>query len=145
MPDVRPAAIMIYIDDWTNILEVTDSAQRGCLCDALVHYALTGEVPTVFSDPGTQLAFGFLRKKVDRDAQNYYFSVWQSRFAAAKKKSKSDIQFEEWLEQQVRREQSSDSLNTSGYTVEKGEVSGEDLLRVRDNLRQMSRLGGYGP
>lgn len=110
----RPG-IMLYFDILEPIKVLPDS-DKGRLLVAMLEYGQRGTVPEF--DGMLALAWGFVKPKIDKDAESYDDSVLQRRYAAFCKKRRKlnlpKIPFEEWIEmpdyEQERRATSDDEL-----------------------------------
>lgn len=110
----RPG-IMLYFDILEPI-KVLPDADKGRLLVAMLEYGQSGTVPEF--DGMLALAWGFVKPKIDKDAESYDDSVLQRRYAAFCKKRRKlnlpKIPFEEWIEmpeyEQERRATSDDEL-----------------------------------
>lgn len=110
----RPG-IMLYFDILEPIRVLPD-ADKGKLLVAMLEYGQSGKTP-VF-DGLLALAWGFVRPKIDKDAEAYDDSVLQRRYAAFCKKRRKlnlpKIPFEEWIDmplyEQERRATSDEEL-----------------------------------
>lgn len=89
--------IMIYFDI-RQPLSVLSDADKGRLFDAILEYGELGTVPEFAGM--LEMAWGFIRPKLDRDGEAYDTAVMQRRYAAyCKKMSNMKLQkasFEEW-------------------------------------------------
>lgn len=94
----RPG-IMLYFDILEPI-KVLPDADKGRLLVAMLEYGKNGIVPEF--DGMLALAWGFVKPKIDKDAESYEDSVLQRRYAAFCKKRRKlnlpKIPFEEWME-----------------------------------------------
>lgn len=93
----RPG-IMLYFDILEPI-KVLPDADKGRLLVAMLEYGQTGKAP-VF-DGMLELAWGFVRPKIDKDASEYNMAVLKRQYATVcrerKRKGEPEITFDEWL------------------------------------------------
>ena len=93
----RPG-IMLYFDILEPI-KVLPDADKGRLLVAMLEYGQSETEPAF--DGMLALAWGFVKPKLDRDAEEYKRTVLKRQYAAfcrdQKKKGGPDITFEEWL------------------------------------------------
>lgn len=93
----RPG-IMLYFDILDPIRVLPD-ADKGRLLVAMLEYGKSGMVPEF--DGMLQLAWGFVKPKIDKDSEEYNRTVLKRQYAAfcrdRKKKGEPEISFEEWL------------------------------------------------
>ena len=95
----RPGT-MIYFDDLLPLFDVLKEGEAGQLLRAIVFYGKYGEVPD-FSDAATlAIAWGFIRPKIDRDADKYEKEISKRQYATycreAKKNGEEPLPFDEW-------------------------------------------------
>ena len=110
---------MLYFDILEPI-KVLPDAEKGRLLTAMLEYGKYGTVPEL--DGMLALAWGFVKPKIDKDAEAYEDSVTQRLYAAfCKKRRKLDlpkISFAEWLEMsedEREREQRPVNFDDSRY------------------------------
>ena len=94
----RPG-IMVYFDMMGPLGKLED-ADKGRLFWAMLEYGKNGIVP-VFDRLTLELAWEFVRPKIDEDYKAYIRSVQRRQFATAcrerKRRGEPDITFDEWL------------------------------------------------
>ena len=94
----RPG-IMVYFD-MMGPLGKLENADKGQLFWAMLEYGKTGIVP-VFNSLPLELAWEFVKPKIDKDYKEYVRSVQRRQFATAcrerKKRGEPEITFDEWL------------------------------------------------
>lgn len=94
----RPGT-MLYFDVFEDLEDYNDE-EVGQLFRALLHYGLTGEIPS-FADRGMKTMWRKLQSKMDRDAVAYDAAVTQRQYAAYCKKTKKagdePLSYEDWL------------------------------------------------
>lgn len=94
----RPG-IMVYFDIMGPIGKLED-ADKGRLFLAMLEYGKNGIVPA-FDRLTLELAWEFVRPKIDEDYKSYIRSVQRRQFATAcrerKRRGEPDITFDEWL------------------------------------------------
>ena len=93
----RPG-IMLYFDILEPI-KVLPDADKGRLLVAMLEYGQTGKAPEF--DGMLELAWGFVKPKIDKDESEYNLSVLRRQYATAcrdrKRKGEPEITFDEWL------------------------------------------------
>lgn len=94
----RPG-IMVYFDIMGPLGKLQD-ADKGRLFWAMLEYGNKGIVP-VFDSLPLELAWEFVKPKIDEDYKAYVRSVQRRQFATAcrerKRKGEPDITFDEWI------------------------------------------------
>ena len=89
---------MVYFD-LLPPLRVLSYEDKGRLIEAMLEYGQDGVVPEF--DGMLALAWGFVKPKIDKDAEEYNRTVQKRQFATfcrdRKKKGEQEISFEEWL------------------------------------------------
>ena len=94
----RPG-IMVYFDMMGPLGKLQD-ADKGRLFWAMLEYGKSGIVP-VFDGLALELAWEFVKPKIDKDYKEYVRSVQRRQFATAcrerKRRGEPDITFDEWL------------------------------------------------
>lgn len=89
---------MVYFD-LLPPLRVLSYEDKGRLIEAMLEYGQDGVLPEF--DGMLSLAWGFVKPKIDKDAEEYNRTVLKRQFATfcrdRKKKGEPDISFEEWL------------------------------------------------
>ncbi|MBE6982282.1 MAG: hypothetical protein E7437_08180 [Ruminococcaceae bacterium] len=92
----RPG-IMVYFDI-IEPLAVLSNEDRGVLFTAMLDYGKTGKIPAF--EGMLALAWGFVKPRIDKDAQSYADSVRQRKYAAFCKKRRKEkrpkLSIEEW-------------------------------------------------
>lgn len=93
----RPG-IMLYFDILEPI-KVLPDADKGRLLVAMLEYGKCGTIPEF--DGMLELAWGFVKPKLDKDSEEYNRTVLKRQYATfcrdRKKKGEPDISFEEWM------------------------------------------------
>ena len=106
----RPG-IMVYFD-MMGPLSKLENADKGRLFWAMLEYGKNGIEP-VFDGLALELAWEFVKPKIDKDYKEYIRSVQRRQYATAcrerKRKGEPDITFDEWL----RSSDGSDNHNAS--------------------------------
>jgi len=94
----RPG-IMVYFDMMGPLGKLQD-ADKGRLFWAMLEYGKSGIVP-VFDGLALELAWEFVKPKIDKDYKEYVRSVQRRQFATAcrerKRRGEPEITFDEWL------------------------------------------------
>jgi hypothetical protein len=94
----RPG-IMVYFD-MMGPLGKLENADKGRLFWAMLEYGKNGIMP-VFDSLPLELAWEFVKPKIDKDYKEYVRSVQRRQFATAcrerKKRGEPEITFDEWL------------------------------------------------
>lgn len=94
----RPG-IMVYFDMMGPMAKLENS-DKGRLFWAMLEYGKNGTVP-VFDSLPLELAWEFVKPKIDKDYKEYVRSVQRRQFATAcrerKKRGEPEITFDEWL------------------------------------------------
>ena len=94
----RPG-IMVYFDMMGPLCKLQD-ADKGRLFWAMLEYGKKGIVPA-FDGLALELAWEFVKPKIDKDYKEYVRSVQRRQFATAcrerKRRGEPDITFDEWL------------------------------------------------
>ena len=94
----RPG-IMVYFDMMKPLSKLQD-ADKGRLFWAMLEYGKNGIEP-VFDGLALELAWEFVKPKIDKDYKEYIRSVQRRQYATAcrerKRKGEPDITFDEWL------------------------------------------------
>ena len=93
----RPG-IMLYFDILEPI-KVLPDADKGRLLVAMLEYGQTGKAPAF--EGMLELAWGFVKPKIDKDEAEYNLSVLRRQYATVcrerKRKGEPEITFDEWL------------------------------------------------
>ena len=93
----RPG-IMLYFDILEPI-KVLPDADKGRLLVAMLEYGQTGKAPAF--DGMLELAWGFVKPKIDKDEAEYKGVVLKRQYATVcrdrKRKGEPEITFDEWL------------------------------------------------
>lgn len=79
---INMESFILYTSQYSAIKGLSKSA-KGELLEALYQYAITGEVPA-FSQPQTEMAFNFIRIRIDEN-NSKYLSICEKRSAAGRK------------------------------------------------------------
>ena len=94
----RPG-IMVYFDMMGPMAKL-ENADKGRLFWAMLEYGKNGTMP-VFDSLPLELAWEFVKPKIDKDYREYVRSVQRRQFATAcrerKKRGEPEITFDEWL------------------------------------------------
>lgn len=94
----RPG-IMVYFDMMGPLSKLQD-ADKGRLFWAMLEYGKSGIVP-VFDGLALELAWEFVKPKIDKDYKEYVRSVQRRQFATAcrerKRRGEPEITFDEWV------------------------------------------------
>ena len=94
----RPG-IMVYFDMMGPLGKLQD-ADKGRLFWAMLEYGKSGIIP-VFDGLALELAWEFVKPKIDKDYKEYIRSVQRRQFATAcrerKRRGEPEITFDEWL------------------------------------------------
>ena len=103
-PETNRPGMMIYFDDWDNLLDELQPEQALDLLRAIVFYGKTGQEVSC-NDKFTQFAFKMLKPKIDYDRNGYITSVWQGRYMTDTRNMDTINKptFEEWLEREISR------------------------------------------
>lgn len=95
----RPG-IMVYFDMMGPLGKLED-ADKGRLFWAMLEYGKSGILP-VFDGLALELAWEFVKPKIDKDYKEYVRSVQRRQFATAcrerKRRGEPEITFDEWLQ-----------------------------------------------
>ena len=109
----RPG-IMVYFDMMGPLSKLQD-ADKGQLFWAMLEYGKSGALP-VFDGLALELAWEFVKPKIDKDYKEYIRSVQRRQFATAcrerKRRGEPEITFDEW----VKTNGSCDNHNVSMMT-----------------------------
>ena len=109
----RPG-IMLYFDILEPI-KVLPDADKGRLLVAMLEYGQTGKAPAF--DGMLELAWGFVKPKIDKDESEYNLSVLRRQYATAcrdrKRKGEPEITFDEWLKTNVNHDNQRPSMMTN--------------------------------
>ena len=109
----RPG-IMLYFDILEPI-KVLPDADKGRLLVAMLEYGQTGKAPEF--DGMLELAWGFVKPKIDKDESEYNLSVLRRQFATVcrerKRKGEPEITFDEWLKTNVNLDNQRPSMMTN--------------------------------
>ena len=109
----RPG-IMLYFDILEPI-KVLPDADKGRLLVAMLEYGQTGKAPEF--DGMLELAWGFVKPKIDKDESEYNLSVLRRQFATVcrerKRKGEPEITFDEWLKTNVNHDNQRASMMTN--------------------------------
>ena len=110
----RPG-IMVYFDMMGPMAKL-ENADKGRLFWAMLEYGKNGIVP-VFNSLPLELAWEFVKPKIDKDYKEYVRSVQRRQFATAcrerKKRGEPDITFDEWLKSMGVCDDQSTSMMTN--------------------------------
>lgn len=109
----RPG-IMLYFDILEPI-KVLPDADKGRLLVAMLEYGQTGKAPAF--EGMLELAWGFVKPKIDKDEAEYNLSVLRRQFATVcrerKRKGEPEITFDEWLKTNVNLDNQRPSMMTN--------------------------------
>lgn len=110
----RPG-IMVYFDMMGPLSKMPD-ADKGRLFWAMLEYGKFGTVPE-FDGLALELAWEFVKPKIDKDEQEYNMSVLRRQYATVcrerKKKCEPEITFDEWLNTKGNHESQRPSMMTN--------------------------------
>ena len=110
----RPG-IMVYFDMMGPLSKMPD-ADKGRLFWAMLEYGKFGTVPE-FDGLALELAWEFVKPKIDKDEQEYNMSVLRRQYATVcrerKKKGEPEITFDEWLNTKGNHESQRPSMMTN--------------------------------
>ena len=110
----RPG-IMVYFDMMGPMAKL-ENADKGRLFWAMLEYGKNGIVP-VFDSLPLELAWEFVKPKIDKDYREYVRSVQRRQFATAcrerKKRGEPEITFDEWLKSMGVCDDQSTSMMTN--------------------------------
>lgn len=97
MIDKRPG-IMVYFEAY-GPMQLLPDAERGQLISAILEYGMDGTVPQFRGN--LAIAWGFIRPKIDRDAEAYRIKVIGNRYATycrlAKARGQQPINRDVWM------------------------------------------------
>ena len=109
----RPG-IMLYFDILEPI-KVLPDADKGRLLVAMLEYGQTGKAPAF--DGMLELAWGFVKPKIDKDEAEYNLSVLRRQYATVcrerKRKGEPEITFDEWLKTNGNHDNNRPSMITN--------------------------------
>ena len=109
----RPG-IMLYFDILEPI-KVLPDADKGRLLVAMLEYGQTGKAPAF--EGMLELAWGFVKPKIDKDEAEYNLSVLRRQYATVcrdrKRKGEPEITFDEWLKTNVNLDNQRPSMMTN--------------------------------
>lgn len=109
----RPG-IMLYFDILEPI-KVLPDADKGRLLVAMLEYGQTGKAPEF--DGMLELAWGFVKPKIDKDEAEYNLSVLRRQYATVcrerKRKGEPEITFDEWLKTNGNHDNNRPSMMTN--------------------------------
>ena len=109
----RPG-IMLYFDILEPI-KVLPDADKGRLLVAMLEYGQTGKAPEF--DGMLELAWGFVKPKIDKDESEYNLSVLRRQYATVcrerKRKGEPEITFDEWLKTNGNHDNNRPSMMTN--------------------------------
>jgi len=101
MAQERPG-IMVYFDDVLPSVQCLTLEDAGRLFIAMLQYGRDGIVPDFGDSAGLNIAWNFIRPKIDRDNANYDRAVLKSRYGAYKreavKRGEVPLDFDEWFQ-----------------------------------------------
>ena len=110
----RPG-IMVYFDVMGPMAKL-ENADKGRLFWAMLEYGKNGTMP-VFDSLPLELAWEFVKPKIDKDYREYVRSVQRRQFATAcrerKKRGEPEITFDEWLKTMGACDDQSTSMMTN--------------------------------
>lgn len=103
MAQERPG-IMVYFDDVLPSLQCLTVEDTGRLFIAMLQYGRDGTAPDFGDSAGLNIAWNFIRPKIDRDNASYNKAVLKSRYGVykreAKKRREALLTFDEWCQTQ---------------------------------------------
>ena len=109
----RPG-IMLYFDILEPI-KVLPDADKGRLLVAMLEYGQTGKAPAF--EGMLELAWGFVKPKIDKDEAEYNLSVLRRQYATVcrerKRKGEPEITFDEWLKSNGNHDNKGTSMMTN--------------------------------
>ena len=109
----RPG-IMLYFDILEPI-KVLPDADKGRLLVAMLEYGQTGKAPAF--EGMLELAWGFVKPKIDKDEAEYNLSVLRRQYATVcrerKRKGEPEITFDEWLKTNGNHDNNRPSMMTN--------------------------------
>lgn len=101
MAQERPG-IMVYFDDVLPSLQCLTIEDAGRLFIAMLQYGRDGTPPNFGDSAGLNIAWNFIRPKIDRDNANYDKAVLKSRYGVYKreagKRGEAPLGFDEWYQ-----------------------------------------------
>ena len=126
----RPG-IMLYFDILEPI-KVLPDADKGRLLVAMLEYGQTGKAPEF--DGMLELAWGFVKPKIDKDEAEYKGVVLKRQYATVcrdrKRKGEPEITFDEWLRDNGNNDNQITSMMTNDNNRPSMMVTGIILLNI---------------
>jgi hypothetical protein len=105
---------MLYFDILEPI-KVLPDADKGRLLVAMLEYGQTGKAPAF--EGMLELAWGFVKPKIDKDEAEYNLSVLRRQYATVcrerKRKGEPEITFDEWLKSNGNHDNKGTSMMTN--------------------------------
>lgn len=103
MAQERPG-IMVYFDDVLPSLQCLTVEDAGRLFIAMLRYGRDGTAPDFGDSAGLNIAWNFIRPKIDRDNASYDRAVLKSRYGVYKreagKRGEDPLGFDGWCQTQ---------------------------------------------
>ena len=142
----RPG-IMVYFDMMGPLSKLQD-ADKGRLFWAMLEYGNSGVMP-VFDDLALEMAWEFVKPKLDKDCEEYNRTVLKRQYATfcrdRKKKGESEITFDEWLKVYANQMISSDitwypttatasTTSTTTTTATATTTTADALAKIKDDF-----------
>lgn len=91
---------MIYFDDTLPALECLSSEEAGRLFKGMLEYGRSGTLPDFHDSVGLNVAWSFIRKKIDRDNESYEERILKSKYGVYKretqKRKEDPLLFDDW-------------------------------------------------
>lgn len=96
--------IMVYFDDVLPSLQCLTTEDAGRLFIAMLQYGRNGTIPNFEDSVGLNIAWNFIRPKIDRDNASYDETVLKSQYGVykreAKRRGEAPFDFDEWCQTQ---------------------------------------------
>ncbi len=97
----RPG-VMIYFDDTLPALDCLSLEEAGRLFKGMLEYGRSGTLPDFHDSVGLNVAWSFIRKKIDRDNESYEKSILKSKYGVykreAQKRKEDPLPFDDWYQ-----------------------------------------------
>lgn len=95
---------MVYFDDVLPSLQCLTLEDTGRLFIAMLQYGREGTSPDFEDSTGLNIAWSFIRPKIDRDSESYSKAVLKSQYGVYKreaiKRGDTLLSFDEWRQSQ---------------------------------------------
>lgn len=105
--------IMVYFDDVLPSLQCLTTEDAGRLFIAMLQYGQNGTIPNFGDSIGLNIAWNFIRPKIDRDNASYDEAVLKSQYGVYKRETKrhgeAPLDFDEWCQTQSSTSQTPSS------------------------------------